>query len=237
MNLRAESNAGACESGTLCSPGLLCIVVHVKTILCFGDSNTWGYNPHRCGRYEPEVRWTGVLQTLLGPDYRIIEEGLNGRTTVWDDPAAPVPRSGKLVLPVCLETHMPLDLVIIMLGTNDLKIRFSAPAADIAGSAGLLPDIVLHSRAGRDGSPPLSLLVCPPPIGDEPAFDGTFGMAREKSKQLAAFFQRETEMREGCCFLNAADYIETSSVDGVHLDEEGHSMLGMALAKRVGMIL
>ena len=103
----------------------------VKKILCYGDSNTWGYNPHTELRYPRAVRWTGVLQRGLGPAYHVIEEGLNGRTTVWDDPIEGY-KSGKEYLVPCLETHKPMDLVVIMLGTNDLKHRFSLTAFDIA---------------------------------------------------------------------------------------------------------
>ena len=99
----------------------------MKTILCYGDSNTWGYNPSMGGRYARDERWPGVLRKELGEGYLVIEEGLNGRTTVWDDPIEGY-KNGKTYLVPCLETHKPLDLVIILLGTNDLKMRFSVSA-------------------------------------------------------------------------------------------------------------
>ena len=116
----------------------------LKEVLCYGDSNTWGYNPITKERYEKDERWTGVLQNALGNDYHVIEEGLNGRTTVWDDPIEGF-KNGKTYLIPCLETHKPLDLVIIMLGTNDLKKRFSLSAYDIAQGAGVLIDVVYKS--------------------------------------------------------------------------------------------
>ena len=94
-------------------------------ILCYGDSNTWGYNPSTKERYDRYERWTGILQFTLGDEYHVIEEGLNGRTTVWDEPIEGEYKNGKTYLVSCLESHKPLDLVIIMLGTNDLKKRFS----------------------------------------------------------------------------------------------------------------
>ena len=126
-------------------------VAVVKTIMCYGDSNTWGCipltGPQPPRRYGPAQRWPGVLRRELGDGYWIVEEGLNGRTTVWDDPLEPF-RSGKELLVPCLMTHQPIDLVIVMLGTNDLKGRFGVGARDIAAGAGLLLDIVRASDCG-----------------------------------------------------------------------------------------
>ncbi len=109
----------------------------MKTILCYGDSNTHGFNPATQGRFSLSERWTGVLMRELGSDYHVIEEGLGGRTTVWDDPIMES-RNGRDYLLPCLWSHKPLDLVIIMLGTNDLKDRFSLTPFDIAAGAGAL---------------------------------------------------------------------------------------------------
>ena len=137
----------------------------MKTILCYGDSNTWGCIPltgaHPPRRYGPAQRWPGVLRRELGNGFWIVEEGLNGRTTVWDDPLEPF-RSGKELLVPCLLTHQPIDLVIVMLGTNDLKIRFGVGARDIAAGAGFLLDVVHASKCGPGESPPEALLLCPP---------------------------------------------------------------------------
>jgi len=109
----------------------------MKTVLCYGDSNTWGYDPTSKERFAPETRWTGVLAESLGVAFRVIEEGLNGRTTVWDDPIEGH-KNGQTYLVPCLASHKPIDLVVLMLGTNDLKMRFSVPADDIARGVGLL---------------------------------------------------------------------------------------------------
>ena len=108
----------------------------MKTILCYGDSNTWGYDPVSQDRYPPTQRWVSVLARELGPEYQVIAEGLNGRTTVWPDPVEGEHKNGKAYLLPCLESHHPLDLVVLMLGTNDLKHRFGLSAWDIARAAG-----------------------------------------------------------------------------------------------------
>ena len=132
----------------------------MKTILCYGDSNTWGYDPVSADRHPYERRWTTVLQRVLGEDYLVIPEGLNGRTTVWDDPIE-LHKSGSTYLPPCLESHKPVDLVVIMLGTNDLKMRFGLPAVDIAAGAGVLVDLVGRSACGPGGAAPKVLVLVP----------------------------------------------------------------------------
>jgi lysophospholipase L1-like esterase len=111
----------------------------IKTVLCYGDSNTWGSDPETGERFAPEVRWPGVLRQALGEGYWVVEEGLNGRTTVRDDPIEGAHKNGRTYLPACLEFHKPIDLVLIMLGTNDLKARFAASASDRWWRAGTAP--------------------------------------------------------------------------------------------------
>ena len=135
----------------------------MKTILCFGDSNTWGYNPENCQRFGPDERWTGILRNSLGEDYQVIEEGLNGRTTLWDDPIEGFKNGLDYLMP-CLESHKPFDLITIMLGTNDLKYRFSVSAFDIAESVGVLVRQVQQSQAGPQENAPIPLLIAPPPL-------------------------------------------------------------------------
>ncbi len=199
----------------------------MRTILCYGDSNTWGKDPESEGRFSFTIRWPGVLQQQLGMSFRVIEEGLCGRTTVFDDPLSPW-RNGKQYLMPCLESHKPIDLCIIMLGTNDLKTRFSLTAAEIAEGAEMLIDLVHSREAGSGaGSPPV-LLVSPPLVrGDVPEHDMLIGAA-QKSRSFAACY-RETAERTGCLYFDAA-CIEVSELDGVHISEEGHRMLGEKLA-------
>jgi hypothetical protein len=130
----------------------------MRTVLCYGDSNTWGYEPATGNRFPEDVRWPGVLARELGNGFRVIEEALNGRTTVREDPVEEY-KNGKDYLRPCLESHRPLDLVIIALGVNDLKARFFASASDAADGAGVLVSIAQRSGVGPDeGSP--NLLRC-----------------------------------------------------------------------------
>ncbi len=203
----------------------------IKTILCYGDSNTWGYDPATGTRFPRDVRWTGVLRLALGPGYLIIEEGLNGRTTVWDDPIEGY-KNGRDYLIPCLETHRPLDLVVLMLGTNDLKQRFSVSAFDIANSVGVLVDIIQRSQAGPDGRAPQVLLLAPPPVGKLTAFSEMFAGAEVKSRRFAEHYARVAAER-GCAFLDTATVIRSSDLDGIHFEVEEHRKLGEAVAARI----
>lgn len=204
-------------------------------ILCFGDSNTWGYNPATSGRYPRDVRWTGVLQAALGPDYHVIEEGLNGRTTVWEDPVEG-DKVGKRHLLPCLESQAPLDLVILMLGTNDTKKRYSAPPSDIARGVGVLLDIITASTAGSVAKAPPVLLVAPVPLGKLTEFASMFDGGPEKSRALAPLYAAVARER-GCAFFDAGSVARCSDVDGVHFEAAGHRALGEAMAREVKKIL
>ena len=210
----------------------------MKEILCFGDSNTWGYDPHSKARYPQDASWTGVLRGELGAGYHVIVEGLNGRTTVWDDPIEGVGNSknGLAYLVPCLESHMPLDLVIVMLGTNDLKVRYSVSAYDIANSAGRLVGAVQASQAGRAGRAPEVLLIAPPPLSVLTDFAPIFIGGPEKSLQFAEQYRRVAAER-GCHYLNAGEHLVSSEADGVHFDPEGHRALGLAVAEAVRKII
>jgi len=207
----------------------------MREVLCYGDSNTWGYDPRTATRYPRDVRWTGVLMDALGDTYHIIEEGLNGRTTVWEDPIEGH-KNGHTYLVPCLQTHKPLDLVIIMLGTNDLKQRFSVSASDIANGAGVLVNAALRSEAGRDGKAPHVLVIAPPPLNSGCDLSETFSGGPAKSQAFSREYRRIADLH-GCHFFDAGTVVTSSDVDGVHFDPEGHSALGTALAQRVRRIL
>jgi lysophospholipase L1-like esterase len=208
---------------------------YVKTILCYGDSNTWGYNPATQARFSRDERWAGVLRLALGDAYLVIEEGLNGRTTVWDDPIEGY-KNGKEYLIPCLTTHKPLDLVIILLGTNDLKKRFSLSAYDIANGAGVLVDVVQKSDTGPDDKAPQLLLLAPPPIARLTEYAEMFEGAEAKSRKFSEHFRRVAE-EYGCQLLDTADIIVSSDIDGIHFEADEHRKLGQAVADRVrGMI-
>ncbi|MFC1997833.1 SGNH/GDSL hydrolase family protein [Chloroflexota bacterium] len=199
----------------------------MKTILCYGDSNTWGWDPVRFDRYDSDTRWPGVLQQELGEGYHVVEEGLPGRTTVWPDPVEGH-MSGKDYLTPCLNSHRPLDLVILMLGTNDLKFRFSVSAFDIAEGIAALIRIIQKSDAGPNGAAPQILILAPPPLGQLADFSEMFTEGSEKSKLLSQEYKRVADLW-GCAFFDTSRVIVSSDVDGVHLDPSEHHKLGVTV--------
>jgi lysophospholipase L1-like esterase len=206
-----------------------------RAVLCYGDSNTWGSDPADADRRFPwGVRWPSVLQRELGEGFHVVEEGLGSRTTVIDDPLLPN-RSGLACLAPCLESHAPLDLVIIMLGTNDISYAWVAPEA-AADGAGVLAHLVRRSEVGPDGAPPHALLVCPPPVGPVTEAADLYAGAEEKSRELPREFAR-VAAAVGCAWMDAGAVVATSPLDGWHLDARAHALLGVAVAKWVRQIL
>ena len=219
----------------------------MKTVLCYGDSNTFGWNPISFDpldiavvlgqhRFDKNKRWTGIMSNELGNGYHIIEEGLPGRTTVWDDPVEGEDKNGKKYLLPCLLSHAPIGLVLLMLGTNDLKMRFSVTAYDIAMSIGVLIGIIKGSGTNMEGEPPEILVVSPPPLGKLSEFGEFLEGGTEKSKKLANYYQRISKQL-GCGFLDAGKVIKASPIDGVHFEEAEHAKLGRALADKVKTII
>lgn len=207
----------------------------MKEVLCYGDSNTWGSDPaDDTRRFEWPVRWPGVLQRELGAGYHVVEEGLGGRTTVIDDPLLPG-RSGLALLAPLLESHAPLHLVIIMLGTNDISYAW-ATAADAADGAAAIAHLVLRGAAGAGGVAPAVLLVCPPPVGPFAEGAGPYEGAEVKSRELPGEFARVAAALR-CPWLDAGEVITTSAVDGWHLEAAQHERLGAALAVKVRELL
>lgn len=209
-----------------------------KRIMIFGDSNTWGWNP--CNdlvaplqRWDDETRWAGVLQKELGDDYVVIPEGLNGRTTVWDDPIEEY-RCGKDQIIPCLDSHAPLDLVIIMVGTNDLKCRYTVTAQDIANGAGILVDKTLHQVGAFTNNSPKVLLMCPPPLG--PVQNGVFADMFEgnvpKSEKFPKYFEGVAKTY-GTAYFDAGTVVKSSEEDGLHMQADQHAILGKEVAKKV----
>ena len=203
----------------------------MRRILCFGDSNTWGYDPATGERFDEGTRWTGVLQAALGGDYTVIEEGLNGRTTVWDDPIEGHKNGHEYLIP-CLESHRPLDLVVLMLGTNDLKRRFSLAAYDIAQGIAVLLRAISYSKAGREGQLPRVLLLAPPPVAKLSGFAEMFEGAEPKSLLLGRHY-RTVAAEYSAAFLDTASVIRASDIDGIHLEPPEHAKLGRAVSHEV----
>jgi lysophospholipase L1-like esterase len=202
-----------------------------RTVLCFGDSNTYGSVPGELGgRFAQDVRWPGVLARELGEGWYVVEEGLPGRTTVFEDPLSPY-RRGADYLPPCLASHTPLDVVLIFLGTNDLKARLAAGASDIAAGVGALARTALDSGSGPGSETPRVLLLGLPrldaPLGPE------FSGAEQKAAELPRYLAQEAAMI-GAEYLDLADVVAYSPLDGFHLDAAGHAAVGEAVARRVG---
>jgi lysophospholipase L1-like esterase len=206
----------------------------MKNILCFGDSNTWGYVPGTGNRYPKQIRWTGLLQNLLGDSFFIIEEGLNGRTTVLDDPTR-IAKNGMTYLRPCLDSQAPIDLVVMMLGTNDCKHRFGLSAFDISEGVAMLVSIIMQSGSGINGKAPQILLVSPPLIAAAPSKADLLSGAEEKSRQLA-FHVQQVATNTASHFLDAAKHCSVSPIDGIHLDEAGHLALAQAIAGKINSL-
>ena len=202
----------------------------MRTILCFGDSNTWGADPRAGARHPRHQRWPNVLAQQLGAAYEVIAEGQPGRTTVWPDPIEGV-MCGKDYLIPCLQSHAPLDLVILLLGANDLKHRFALTPTDIALGVQTLVEII-RTSAPR---PPAVLLVAPPRVLEFPGSWEAMRGAQEKSERLPALYQQVAK-RNGCHFFDANAAIASSPVDGFHWDGASHEILGNAIAASVSGI-
>lgn len=201
-----------------------------RTVLCFGDSNTYGSIPGTAGgRFDRAVRWPGVLAGELGEGWHVIEEGLPGRTTVFDDPLSPY-RRGADYLPPCLASHAPLDAVVIFLGTNDLKARFNAQATDIAAGIAVLARTARASGSGTAGGAPRVLLLGLPLVG--PELSPEFAGAEEKAADLPRCLEEEATAA-GVDLLDLSTIAAYSPLDGIHFGEEGHAAVGRAVARRL----
>ena len=207
-----------------------------KTVLCYGDSITWGYNPANQERMTSNERWTGVLGKGLGDGYNLIEEGLNGRTTVWDDPFNHGYKNGLKYLVSCLDSHKPIDLCILQLGTNDMKKRFSLSAMEITRGITVLLDLIKRSETGPNGSAPKILLLSPPYLNKKTSFSEEFDDSYDKSFKLPGYYA-QIAMEYNCEFLDASKIIIASEIDGVHPDVDQHLKLGKAVLKIVKGIM
>ena len=206
----------------------------MKNILCFGDSNTWGYDPATQTRFDNKIRWTGVLQENLGDKFNIIEQGLNGRTTKINESLdhnlgyAREFRSGIDILPVIYESHSPLDMLVIMLGTNDLKTNFNRSAEMISNDVKSVCKSVLESPY-YSGHP--IVLISPTHINENSnnlldSFIGT----KQTSISLAPLYN-EIAQELGTLFIDASKVVTTNEIDGLHWDKYQHNEFGLYLSK------
>jgi lysophospholipase L1-like esterase len=213
----------------------------MKTILCYGDSLTYGSNPIPGGpRHAYEDRWPSALEARLGGKVRCIAEGLGGRTTVHDDWFADCDRNGARILPTILRSHGPLDMVIIMLGTNDLKPFLGRTAQEASNGVRRLCQIVDAHAAAENGQSPEKIIVAPPPLCDtgHPEMLLHFGgqAAIDQSLLFPQWYSQRAR-EEGVHFFDAATVAKADPADGVHLDAANTRAIGEGLAPLVAQVL
>ena len=212
-------------------------------ILCYGDSNTWGTigrwvvddtKPSEC--FDAEHRWTDVLQKDLGEKFHVIREGLGGRGSIYAR-SNEAWKNGEIYLTPCLHSHRPLDLVIVMLGTNDLQIKKDYTEADLPVGISRLVDLIQsYPKVGNGVVPPKVLILAPieikpsHPDGRTEVYEKfRCEIGRNLSLQFPAVYKQVAE-EKNCYFLNAGDYAEPCDADGVHFTPESHVRLGHGLA-------
>lgn len=210
------------------------------TLLCYGDSNTHGTKAMRHAddvrRYRSDTRWPTRLAARLNGGAQVIEAGQPGRTTVHDDPIDGAHKNGLTVLPAVLETHRPISAVLLMLGTNDLKARFSVTPVDVARSVERLVRLVAQSHAGPNGTAPKAVVIAPVPIEECGFLGETFAGGAGKSRALARLYAEMAD-RVGCGFIDAGSCAAVDPVDGVHLTASGHESLAATLLPYVRQYL
>ena len=214
----------------------------MKRILCYGDSNVWGFVP---GSYNSETKlvkrhkknelWTTIMQKKLGEDFEVFSDGINGRTTDLDEinPGRPF-RNGFALLGCSLEIHYPINLIILWLGTNDTKKQFNRATFEIKNGLQKIVTFIKESVWGQNACAPKILIICPPPITENLHPEFNFDAIR-KSKELSKlYFDLSIEMQ--CEFLDAGLYIQSSLIDGIHLDSDSCFIIGNRIAEKVNQM-
>lgn len=195
-------------------------------ILCYGDSNTHGTIPETYKRYKVNERWTGILQNKLGSNYEIIEEGLNARTTNIDDPKH-VGKNGLTYLTPCLQSHYPLDIIVLMLGTNDLKYRFNRDSQTIAGGMQALINEIKNNAIEEEETMPKVILICPSTIIEnieENKGKDKFEGGEIKSLEFTKLYENIAK-NNNLIYINLQEHIKPSKIDGLHFEiSEQHTI-------------
>lgn len=203
----------------------------IQSVLCFGDSNTWGYNPKDGSRYPSDIRWTGVLKRLMGPGFHVIEEGLNGRTTTINEIERPM-RSGAEILPVLIESHRPLDFIILMLGTNDLKTHFNRSAAQIAEDLSYLCTLIQEHPMLEERPP--RLILAEPTGADisSNALPEWFENTQEKWTELKMLLPRIAEKHQAL-YIPTHTIIQSNFSDSLHWSALQHELFAQTAYKLI----
>lgn len=211
---------------------------NTRTVLCYGDSLTWGYDAAAPGRHALADRWPTVLGNALGEGVHVIAEGLNGRTTAYDDHLADADRNGARILPTVLHSHDPINLVIILLGTNDMKPVVHGTAFGAVQGVERLIELVRHHAWSFDAEAPEILIVAPPAACEtaNAAFAAMFAGAREQSAMLASLYADLAD-ETGCGFFDAGSVAKTTPIDGIHLDAENTRAIGRGIEPIVRVML
>lgn len=208
-------------------------------ILCYGDSNTWGYDPATQTRFSNNIRWTGVLQNLLGNNFNIIEEGLNGRTTNIKEREEHALgyyrdfRSSMDLVSILIETNSPIDLVVVMLGTNDLKNNFNQSSDDISTNMKLVCEAIINNDYFNSKT---IILVSPTHINESsPNLLDSFIGTAEKSKFLAKLYKKIADDLD-LFFMDASQSVKTNQIDGLHWDAMQHSDFANSIFNKIKSI-
>jgi lysophospholipase L1-like esterase len=208
-------------------------------VLCYGDSNSWGWVPGKMGteRFDEQTRWPAVMRTILGQGYEVIEENLGARTTMFDDPRPEYPlRNGLETLPIILEVHAPVDIVILMLGTADCKPVFDAPAELIAGGMEQLILTVQHFRPVNEKAIAHVIVLAPPVINGETEFaQKVFAGSEPKTRALVPLYKNLAQ-KHNCSFLDVNPFVTPDAQEGIHITAESHKRLAKEVAKLVKAI-
>lgn len=208
----------------------------MPVLMTYGDSNTHGTPPiverGEYMRFGVGVRWPTICHAALGHDWQLVEEGLPGRTAQFDDPVMGDFMNGRVGLRIALQSHGPLDVLTIMLGTNDVKARFAAPGYSILGGVAGLVDVAQSLEVQQRHGGFKVLLICPPPVEEVGPLKGEFYGAAARSRELAPLYAEFARAR-GIGYLDAGKIIRVSPIDGVHYAEDQHKALGLAVAEAI----
>ena len=203
----------------------------MAVVMCFGDSNTHGTPPiTELGRYERFGRGQRWPSLLTG--HEVIEEGLPGRTAMYDDPVMGAHMNGQAGLKIALESHGPIDVLVLMLGTNDVKARFTSTPEQVVGGIASLLDIAQHRLMQERHGGFQTLLICPPPVVEVGPIRHEFWGGAARSVALPPLYQALAKAR-GIGFLDAAAVIAVSPIDGVHFGIEEHAKLATAVQEKL----
>lgn len=198
-----------------------------KTIVCYGDSNTWGNIPGTFDRYPRSKRWPYILQNLLGENFEVVSEGLPARTFVVIEDEKPY-HSGITQLKSILKTHKPIDAIVVMLGTNELKDRFNLTSKDVTKHLEQTIKLIQEENIKN------ILIICPPHVADieEGILRSDFIKNKDEIKKYPELFDKIAKEYK-CSFLNANDFITSSKIDGFHLDPKAHQKLAEVLKEQI----